>query len=67
MSEFEDAQEVQVTILENGPVIIRGKFEAIGIDGRALNLTPADRERGIAFCRCGRTQNKPFCDGSHAK
>jgi CDGSH-type Zn-finger protein len=21
----------------------------------------------VAFCRCGQSSNKPFCDGTHAK
>ncbi len=44
----------------NGPVIARGRFRMI--DGQG-------RDRGVAekaaFCRCGQSANKPFCDGAH--
>ena len=43
-----------LTLRENGPLLLEG---ACLVDGR-----PADR---AALCRCGRSANKPFCDGSH--
>ena len=27
---------------------------------------PLDKE-SIALCRCGKSSNKPFCDGTHSK
>jgi CDGSH-type Zn-finger protein len=52
-----------ISICEDGPLIIRGNFELREMaDGRRINT----ERRVIALCRCGRSQIKPFCDGSHA-
>lgn len=47
-------------VIENGPVLIYGTLEVTHTDGRTEK-----KERSTAFCRCGRTGNNPFCDGSH--
>jgi CDGSH-type Zn-finger protein len=31
------------------------------------NGTLTKKSNATAFCRCGASQNKPFCDGSHKK
>jgi CDGSH-type Zn-finger protein len=45
---------------ENGPIEIGGDFELLQGDGQM-------RQRGVraTLCRCGHSENKPFCDGSH--
>ncbi len=51
----------KVTILPNGPALIAGDLEVIGVDGKPIQLpTPQ-----MAICRCGASKSKPFCDGSH--
>lgn len=45
----------------SGPLWIRGGIELFGSDGVAYEI----RNR-MTLCRCGRSENKPFCDGSHA-
>ena len=45
----------------NGPIWLRGGIQVIAADGYAYEV----RNR-IALCRCGRSNNKPYCDGSHA-
>jgi CDGSH-type Zn-finger protein len=45
----------------SGPLWVRGGIELIGSDGTAYEV----RNR-MTLCRCGRSENKPFCNGSHA-
>jgi CDGSH-type Zn-finger protein len=45
----------------NGPIWVRGGIPVIAADGFEYEV----RNR-IALCRCGRSSNKPYCDGSHA-
>jgi CDGSH-type Zn-finger protein len=53
-----------ISICPDGPVLVRGDFELRDLAGDS----PVDaRRRVIALCRCGRSQIKPFCDGSHAQ
>jgi CDGSH-type Zn-finger protein/uncharacterized Fe-S cluster protein YjdI len=44
-----------VRLRENGPYAFRG----------ALRLKGVDIGRRAVLCRCGQSQNKPFCDNSH--
>lgn len=52
---------LKVTPQPNGPAIVRGVFHLV--DGRGERRS---RYEKAAFCRCGHSSNKPFCDGSHA-
>jgi CDGSH-type Zn-finger protein len=36
--------------------------EIVGADG-----VPYERRNRVALCRCGASDNKPFCDGAHAE
>jgi CDGSH-type Zn-finger protein len=54
----------KVTIFHNGSIRVEGDFEMVDQDGKAFGL--AGRER-IALCRCGQSEKKPFCDGSHKR
>lgn len=46
----------------NGPLLLKGAVEIRDASGGvAYHGTKA------ALCRCGRSENKPFCDGSHAR
>lgn len=46
----------------NGPLIVEGNIEISHHNGQKEN-----RSGKTAFCRCGHSANKPYCDGSHHK
>lgn len=52
----------KITVRNNGSLRVEGDFEILDQDGNAFGL--AGRAK-IALCRCGQSQNKPFCDGTH--
>ncbi len=52
----------KITVNNNGSLKIEGDVEMVDKNGNAYNL--GGREV-ISVCRCGLSQNKPFCDGSH--
>ena len=53
--------EAVITPYENGPLIVRGPFTITDQDGNPIDAG----RRTIALCRCGRSQIRPFCDGTH--
>lgn len=54
-------REPSITVSENGPYYLVGGIEVVGEEPRARDVS---REH-CTCCRCGASQNKPFCDGSH--
>ena len=52
----------KVTIRNNGPILIEGDFEIHDADGGQYGLAG---RKVIGLCRCGHSENKPFCDGHH--
>ena len=54
----------KITALHNGPLRIEGDFEIVDPAGAAFGLAG---RTAISLCRCGHSQNKPFCDGSHKR
>ena len=52
----------KVTINSNGSLKLEGDFEIVDKNGNKYDL--GGREI-VSICRCGLSQNKPFCDGSH--
>lgn len=54
--------ETIVETVPNGPLMVYGNVTVKSGDG---NLTK--KNNVTAFCRCGSSSNKPYCDGSHKK
>ena len=55
-------QATPITIFQNGPLKIKGNLEIQLASGEVVT-----KEGTTGFCRCGASENKPFCDGSHRK
>lgn len=53
-------ENIKVTLIENGPAIVVGTCEITHPDGSVET-----RERRSSLCRCTKSANFPFCDGSH--
>ena len=54
-------EQVIITPYRDGPLLVRGPIQLMAADGSTISC---DRDP-IALCRCGRSQIKPFCDGTH--
>ena len=54
--------KARITPNSNGSLRIEGDFEIVDKDGNVYGL--GGREV-VSICRCGLSNNKPFCDGSH--
>lgn len=52
----------KITVNNNGSLKVEGDFEIVDKNGNVYDLGGRD---AVSICRCGRSQNKPFCDGSH--
>ena len=55
-----DNEPTTIEPTANGPLFLRGRLEVV--DSRDNVLRRTDR---LALCRCGHSQNKPYCDLSH--
>jgi len=55
----------EIVVINNGPYRVIG--DNITIKDAAGNTFGLAGRTVISLCRCGQSQNKPFCDGSHAR
>lgn len=52
---------LKIKVIPNAPLLVEGTVELILADGTSVIK---DKPH---LCRCGGSQNKPYCDGTHAK
>jgi CDGSH-type Zn-finger protein len=58
--QVEPEYEPSIVVEEGGPYWVRGRIPIESEDG-----TPWEVRNRVALCRCGRSENKPFCDATH--
>lgn len=51
-----------ITVTANGPYECRGDLRLVDAQGK-----PVASETETWLCRCGQSQTKPYCDGSHER
>ena len=49
-----------ITLVPDGPLYVRGDVTIISPQGEMLH-----QDTRVSLCRCGNSNNKPFCDNSH--
>ena len=54
----------KITVRTDGSIRVEGDFEVVDQDGKAFGLAGRNK---IGLCRCGHSENKPFCDGAHRR
>jgi CDGSH-type Zn-finger protein len=54
--------QAKIEVVDNGPIRITGKI-LLRDSKRDIMESPEE----VYLCRCGRSQNKPYCDESHKK
>lgn len=52
--------ETKIQVMTNGPLLVHGDLEVTETDKTVLK-----KNGTTAFCRCGASSNKPYCDGTH--
>ena len=56
--------DVTIVLRENGPYKVTGPITILDFEGREFVLPEGS---AVALCRCGHSENKPFCDGTHKR
>lgn len=54
--------DVKIMVIDNGPYKVSGKVTLVSDNGTSLVVEEGEP---IFLCRCGESEEKPFCDGTH--
>jgi CDGSH-type Zn-finger protein len=58
------SEAVKITVRPNGSLRVEGPIVLCDAEGKEWDLTG---KPAISLCRCGASENRPFCDGSHKR
>lgn len=54
------SSNTKIEVTKNGPLLVHGDIVL-----RDKHGNESTKNKVTAFCRCGQSANKPFCDGTH--
>ena len=54
---------MKIKLIQNGPIVLDTQATFSLATGEASEQKPGP----LFLCRCGQSQTKPFCDGTHRK
>lgn len=54
------SEKVTMRIKENASIRITGTVDIVDADGNVI-----ESKTDFSLCRCGNSNNKPWCDGAH--
>ena len=57
---IQNKTEIKVDVMKNGPLLVSGILIVTN------NGVTESKSKTTAFCRCGASNNKPYCDGGHS-
>lgn len=54
------SENIHMQVKANGSIRVTGTVDFVDAEGNVIKT-----ETDFSLCRCGHSENKPFCDGSH--
>ncbi len=64
-TDWHDTREPGIEVSKDGPYRVVGRIPLMEADGSAVARNEGASLEHCALCRCGHSQNKPFCSGMH--
>ncbi len=58
---------LRLKVMDDGALQLRGDLSQIRVVDGEGNPFDFGERRTVLLCRCGQSQNKPFCDSSHLR
>lgn len=55
---------ITIKVRKDGPLVVLGPIRLIDHEGNEIAI-PQTEKQNVVLCRCGRSRNRPFCDGAH--
>jgi CDGSH-type Zn-finger protein len=63
--DWDNSREPTIEVSKDGPYRITGGIPLTDADGAPVKRAQGSSLEHYALCRCGHSQNKPFCSGMH--
>ncbi len=62
MNSKKDTKKPLIECAKDGPYLVKNLEDYVNIKGEVVASKPV-----TAFCRCGKSETKPYCDGMHSR